>query len=345
MVTVPEIRMFFIFHLRGRAGRGSAKFAHPMRCTVMVLVLNLGYTHLLPTHVCQPVGKERKCTRHAPTIRGGRPAGSRNSLAGGSGGCAQTKTKLVPKPLFWRESTSQQGSSSVLSRAMELKMTLLVTAFSLVAVVPGCSSLYYSMRPKVTISPGPGDRDEISAVGEYDPDYVSGSRKNVPSANLYVIDDREFGCPGYNHTNITLPSTGYFVMMLPYLGVNSPCLEYEKAQTIRNLWGASGLIFRYELGDPQGGQLRDRPSRSPTLSGITIVVVQLQYKPPKGATVSITAEYHQFQTSQTFYFIVFAFCILMLLSCLWFVMSYIKRCHYNVQRRRRRVSICGGYYM
>ena len=228
---------------------------------------------------------------------------------------------------------------------MVLKMALLVTAFSLAAVVPGSSSLYYSMRPRVTISPGPGDREEFSAVGDYDPDYVSSSRKNVPSADLYVIEDRWFGCPGNHSNNVTLPSTGYFVVMLPYLGVDSPCSEYEKARTIRSVWGASGLIFRYEPGDPQGGQLSNRPPSSSTLSGITIVVLQLQYSPPKGATVSITAEYHQFQTSQTFYFIVFAFCILMLLSCLWFVMSYIKRCHYNVQRRRRRVSTCGGLHV
>lgn len=227
---------------------------------------------------------------------------------------------------------------------MELSAALLTVVAVLLVTLPSCRSLYYQVRPTITVRPRSGS--SISDVGEYDPDY-SNSRKDINDRDLYVIDDPNVGCPGYplSDLNITLPSSGIFVVMLPYVGSGVPCSEFIKAKTARNEWGADGIIFRYDPGSPSEGRLRDRPTHSQMLSGITIVTMELALRPsllnPKEngrPLVSIVAHYHQFQTSQTFYFIVFAFCILMLLSCLWFVMSYIKRCHYNVQRRRRRVS-------
>lgn len=211
------------------------------------------------------------------------------------------------------------------------------------AFTPSCSSLYAPRRPTITIVSG---QYEISVDGDYDPNYAT-SRSDVKNAPLYQMEDPNFGCPNFDSDsmNFTLPSsrTG-FVLMLP-LETNSPCSEYVKARTARLTYGASGLIFRYSPDSPRGGQLRNRPINSEKLSRITIVTMQLEdgdvpryhtpgQPPPR---VSIEGHYRQFQTSQTFYFIVFAFCILMLLSCLWFLMSYIKRCHYNVQRRRRRI--------
>ena len=226
---------------------------------------------------------------------------------------------------------------------------ILVAVLWVAAIFPECSSLYYQVRPTIDIEADPFNP---SKVGEYASDY-SRTKENIRRADLYVIEDPNFGCRGYippsndSLNNYTLPSrTFLFAVMLPYQGRNGLCSEYERAQTAHNNWGATGLIFRYSRDDPQGGSLRSRPSQEPQLSGITIVTVELErndalldrarYQPH----VTITAHYHPFQTSQTFYFIVFAFCILMLLSCLWFVMSYIKRCHYSIQRRRRRVSGC-----
>lgn len=226
-----------------------------------------------------------------------------------------------------------------------MKSTTLLTVVLVpfLTVVPGCHSLNYPTRPTITIMAG---NDHLSAVGEYDPDYTN-ERRDVSRANLFVIEDPNFGCPNYNTShNLTFPRDKPMVLMLPYLGANSPCHEFFKAQTARNMWGASGLIFRYDRTDVQGGQLGNRPGGSSKLDDITVVTMQLGYSYTPDLIrsgfiprVSIIAHYHQFQTSQTFYFIVFAFCILMLLSCLWFVMSYIKRCHYNVQRRRRRVGL------
>ena len=228
---------------------------------------------------------------------------------------------------------------------MQGTKALLTFIFSVAAIVTECSSLYYQVRPTITITAG---KFNPTRVGEYDPDY-SNSKEDIRSADLYVVEDPNFGCPGYspgNNTqyNYTLPEpNSEFVMMLPYMGGDGLCSEFEKSQTARSIWGTSGLIFRYDPGDPREGTLVNRPAQTQKLSGITIATMELElntallnrvYLP----RVTITAHYHPFPTSQTFYFIVFAFCILMLLSCLWFVMSYIKRGHYSVQRRRRRVS-------
>lgn len=223
---------------------------------------------------------------------------------------------------------------------------LLAVVLSLAALIPESSSLYYQVRPTITIAAG---KFNPTIVGQYDPDYSS-SKEDISSADLYVVEDPEFGCPSFTpsnstHHNYTLPRpNSEFVVMLPYLGTEGPCSEYEKSVTAHDQWGTSGLIFRYDPDDPRDGTLAHRPPRTPQLRGITIVSMELEINSallnreflPR---VTIEHHYHPFPTSQTFYFIVFAFCILMLLSCLWFVMSYIKRCHYSVQRRRRRVSL------
>ena len=225
--------------------------------------------------------------------------------------------------------------------------TFLFVALSLVALTGRCYSLYYEVRPTVAISvPSSDDFQTITRTGEYDPNYSN--TKNDIISRLYVIEDKYSGCPEY-FTNISLPlpRSSAFVVMLPLLGENSPCHEFLKAKTARNTWGASGVIFQYNPANSQG-VLRHRPSQYKLLSGVTIVALPLsssQYSAlllkQRGGyhpVVHINAQYHQIPASQTFYFIVFAFCILMLLSCLWFVMSYVKRCHYSIQRRRRRVS-------
>ena len=201
-------------------------------------------------------------------------------------------------------------------------------------------SLYdYQVRPSITITVGNTRLSRLE--GYYDPDYVVSPKRDISRANLIVIDNPCFGCPtNQSYTcNATLPDVGteYFVVMVPLQG----CYEYQKFLSALNLWKASGLLFYY--GDSQSGVLRNRPRGTVPLSGITVASVRLSPDQVgllrKGGLVSITRRVSPFQTSQTFYFIVFAFCILMFLSCLWFVMSYLKRCHYSMQRRRRRVSL------
>lgn len=230
-----------------------------------------------------------------------------------------------------------------------------------VVTVSKSFATYYQIRPTIAIYKSSQSRPVVSKVGDYDADY-SNTRDNIANAMLVVVDDPTFGCPpeylndvqdGELSPNNTIPVTtappalpsrnSYFVVMVPLLGSDSPCPEYEKARTARKMWGAEGIIFRYDPSDPQQGRLERRPNGRSKLSGITVTTMPLERdfpsSPLDSPTVSITAHYHQFQTTHTFYFIVFAFCILMLLSCLWFVMSYMKRCHHSIQRRRRRVSL------
>lgn len=220
---------------------------------------------------------------------------------------------------------------------MEVAARRFLLSAVLLLTVPRSLSLYYQMRPTISIMAG---SFQASDVGNYDPGYSS-TKKDISNAELYVIEDDRFGCPGYYspaELNITFPQ--YFVVMLPFVDSGVPCSEFRKAKTAQQ-WGADAVIFRYDPDDPHNGRLSNKPTDSPQLSGITIVTMELAWNPAllenSPGLVSIVAHYHQFQTSQTFYFIVFAFCILMLLSCLWFVMSYMKRCHYIIQRRRRRV--------
>ena len=62
--------------------------------------------------------------------------------------------------------------------------------------------------------------------------------------------------------------------------------------------------------------------------------------PPSNSTVTIsTTAYREYPTSQTFYFVVFAFSVLVLLSLTWFTVTYIRRCHDYCTRNRSRVSL------
>lgn len=222
--------------------------------------------------------------------------------------------------------------------------------FSLATLsISRCFSPYYQARPTITIV---ADGLTLTEVGDYITDYAK--ILDISNAKLVMVGDKNFGCPEEAPTtssnrNITIPSKdSYFVVMLPYLGDNSPCSEYSKAVTARDVWGAAGVIYYYTPEDPQKGRLERRPDHTLSIQDLSLTKVLLssvkidallsEVEKDFQPRVSVTAHYHQFQTTQTFYFIVFAFCILMLLSCLWFVMSYIKRCHYSLTRRRRRVS-------
>ena len=216
-----------------------------------------------------------------------------------------------------------------------------------VASVIGLSkcSFYYHDRPLVTIQVG---TLRLPVVGVYVFDYAT--RRDVSAAELAMVEDANFGCESEPPmSNYSLPGkNSYFVVMVPIVG-GSNCSDYRKAVAASEVWGASGIIYYYSPDDPRGGKLSRRPSSSPQLERFSATKIKLTARQAvtlfsemdKGAMtrVSVTTYSHPLQTTQTFYFIIFAFCILMILSCLWFVMSYLKRCHHSIKRRRRRVSV------
>lgn len=209
-------------------------------------------------------------------------------------------------------------------------VSLLLPVLSFVRVE---STLYYELVPYITLrAPGLGSETLIGDFASY-----SNHPDTQDSPLVFVPDD--FGCPTWNDT-INTSSHPRFTLILR---LTQDCTDYEQASAAQQL-GAEGVIFYYTRGSDYDtlGSKPDSESRQ-----IRIAVVSLELDEDDvqelmantSPTVSIHGEYRQsFQTSHTFYFVVFAFCILMLLSCLWFALSYIKRCHYNVQNRRRRVS-------
>lgn len=52
--------------------------------------------------------------------------------------------------------------------------------------------------------------------------------------------------------------------------------------------------------------------------------------------------YPFFDQTTTFYFVMFAFCLLLLLALVWFAFNYLKRCHNVLSRRQARVCVVGG---
>lgn len=48
-----------------------------------------------------------------------------------------------------------------------------------------------------------------------------------------------------------------------------------------------------------------------------------------------------FDQTTTFYFVMFAFCLLLLLALVWFAFNYLKRCHNVLSRRQARVCVMG----
>jgi len=229
---------------------------------------------------------------------------------------------------------------------MALAALYYVSVLASVLELSSSSSFYHINRPLVTIQTT--SLRLPPEVGEYVFDYAS--RRDIDRADLYIVEDPSFGCDSDAYaTNYSLPGRdSYFVVMIPFLGNRSPCSEFTKAVAASEVFGASGIIYYYSPGDPQGGRLPRRPNSSPALLRFSTTKIELASRnlaallseadKEGGMHVTVTAYSHPIQTTQTFYFIVFAFCILMLLSCLWFVMSYVKRCHYSIRRRQRRVS-------
>jgi len=150
---------------------------------------------------------------------------------------------------------------------------------------------------------------------------------------LVFVNDG-FGCPG-NDTDSQPLSNSILLLRL-----TQECTDYQQAIAAQRL-GVQGLIFYY-TPDAVDKSLGSRYAER--LSDITVVALELGESDIEDMANSPHARIEPFyrksffKTSHTFYFVVFAFCILMLLSCLWCILSYIRRCQYNVRNRRRRVG-------
>lgn len=215
--------------------------------------------------------------------------------------------------------------------------------FVLACVVPGGHSFYWSFRPTVTFTV---NTFQESFVGRY-ADYSS-YQVSVFDAQLVLTTEKDFGCSSKSirTSNATLPSSAdrtSFVIMMP---LSYPhCPDYQKASSAQAL-GAAAVVFYYNSDSKDGLHSRSTKKLKIPVSAIEVsddtlgnILQQLQLK--NGSSVAINGKYYQsLETTQTFYFVVFSFCILTFLSCMWFILSYVKKCHSASQRRRRQVSVC-----
>ena len=222
---------------------------------------------------------------------------------------------------------------------------ILVLFLTYTSLFNRCQALYLQYRPQVTISVGTFTAFEVGRYAEY-----SNYEANIVPSGLALIPEVGFGCTSSLSRNasqaISSVSAGSFVVMIPM--DLSQCSDYRKA-TFAKLRGASGVLFYY----PGSGSRKF--SSGSGLDRLSIPVAAIQFSEDSltslqeelrsnndtSRVVSIIGDYYQsIKTSQTFYFVVFSFCILTLLSCLWFLLSYLRKCRSRAQRRRRRVSKC-----
>lgn len=163
------------------------------------------------------------------------------------------------------------------------------------------------------------------------------------SGQLYNAND-DFGCEVDNET---VPLSPPFVLFAP---LSDACDDYVKALAAQKL-GAAAVIFyttdsrrtftNKRIPDLKVAVTRITVSQSSKIANALISGSEEYVQPVdiNGLSVQATIYLSRNQpTSRTFYFVVFAFSLLILLSLMWFIISYVKRMLRQCSQRRRRVS-------
>jgi hypothetical protein len=204
---------------------------------------------------------------------------------------------------------------------------------------------YYELIPKVQFII---DRQVYATIQG---SYISYGPNTDFAKLLSVVDDPFFGCSTEtNETDVpAYPTQSTFL-----LPDSSHCTISEKSSYLYSTYEARAVIlYRLsdEASDEENRQRRQTTQRSPSQSssGPTVIrlnmltkqVTRLVARQSDGGRLQVIVEaqlmQRGFRTTQTFYFVVFAFCILMLLSCSWLLLSYFRRCHYRWKLRRNQV--------
>ncbi|CAI8051034.1 RING finger protein 150 [Geodia barretti] len=193
-------------------------------------------------------------------------------------------------------------------------------------------SYTYELKPQVTF--GGSGVDSAIVIGS----FVAYGKKESVGREQVALADITYGCPG---SNGTLSNTRYGSEFIVVLELSQQCDDYLQAKKARQD-GASGVVFYYSSSSSKSGW----SSGGYDELSIPVVVVELWdevvdrltgRQTPKYTNVLIESKNVAVAPQQrTFYFIVTAFCILILLSCLWFFTSYFRRCRYSLRNRRRQ---------
>jgi hypothetical protein len=196
----------------------------------------------------------------------------------------------------------------------------------------------YELRAHVTLTTDTNDYNPEVLVGY----FASYSSVTVDrTRGRLVLADDTYGCPGSNTTLPKVGTSNSFIVVIPVSGCND-YLQAKKAEQD----SAAGVVLYYTLSDTSTDFASSDEGRlnipvAITEVGDDILSHLTGRELPQYTGVAIEGKHYAvFQQSRTFYFIVTAFCILILLSCLWFFTSYFRRCRYSMRNRRRQVRDC-----
>ena len=184
--------------------------------------------------------------------------------------------------------------------------------------------------------------DKTHRYQEYDSQLASYTNDSVFSftGKLYEPPNGLLTCS--EHSNITdkLPDQP-FIMFVPLPTSSTKCNAYKKAQKAEEL-GATGIVFYYQRRSSQLELTRSSLKVVVTLVVLTEDELSLLKKEGNWTDTTIKIEIEDVSNyagnQHTFYFVVFAFTVLVILSLTWFIITYTKRCHDYVTSKRRRVS-------
>lgn len=199
-------------------------------------------------------------------------------------------------------------------------------------LVRGSLCYSYELRPHVTFSTDSSDSGDV-VVGHFASYGQSGTE---PVRGAFVLADETYGCQSNSSLPTPLPK-GDFIVVISL----SSCSDYLQAKKAEED-GTSGVVFYY-TSDSVKKSLEKEARRV----RVPVVIVELndddlahidgEDKQYTHVTI-VGMTYAVFQQSRTFYFIITAFCVLILLSCLWFFTSYARRCKHTLRNRRRQVG-------
>ena len=189
----------------------------------------------------------------------------------------------------------------------------------------------YELRAHVTLRDEDYENEHL-LVGDFT-EY--GKKSTEKTKGRLVSVDATYGCQGSNST--LEGASGAFIAILPLSDCND-YLQAKKAEQER----AIGVVFYYTSDKD-----KEWSSGEEDLS-IPVAVIKVDVDAvgritgrdaPAYYSVEVEGQLYPVVPQQrTFYFIVTAICILILLSCLWFFTSYFRRCRYSFRNQRRQVS-------
>lgn len=205
-------------------------------------------------------------------------------------------------------------------------------------------SRYYETTTAVVQIESPSTSTVLIVEGQY---FERSSTSTYEASGGFLLDQ---GCPeAWNNSLTRGDEEGRsYVLFLHLSDCGGASDVSDRASKATDLGAAGVVVYTTSSGASVDGRL----SRS---LSIPVVFVQLRADENTAllgmgddgsAEASIQCNCgSSFPNSQTFYFIVFSFSLLMVLSCSWFLLSYVKRCQHNLRSRRRRVNNNNSYYV